>query len=224
MQYRHELKHDITASDVIAIRQRMKAIASCDPHAPDGKYFIRSLYFDTPEDKALVEKQSGVSRRHKFRIRYYNDDTTFIKLEKKVKVGGLGAKIVANLTCEETKAIINGDIAWMKDSESDLIRELYFKMTAERLKPKTIVDYVREPFIYPAGNVRVTLDYDIRVGTDPKEFLNPECVTAPSAPGISILEVKWDDFLPSIIRDAVQLPYAQTCSFSKYEAGRIAYM
>ncbi|WP_051689369.1 VTC domain-containing protein [Butyrivibrio sp. AE2032] len=74
MKYRHELKHDITTSDMIAIRQRLLAVAKADSHAIDGKYLIRSLYFDTPNDKALYEKQDGVSRRNKFRIRYYNGD------------------------------------------------------------------------------------------------------------------------------------------------------
>lgn len=83
MKYRHELKHDITASDMIAIRQRLRAVAEPDRHAIDGKYLIRSLYFDTPSDKALFEKQNGVSRRAKFRIRYYNGDTSVIHLEKK---------------------------------------------------------------------------------------------------------------------------------------------
>lgn len=59
MQFRHECKHEISYSDMIAIRQRMRAVAAADPHAVDGKYLIRSLYFDTPEDKALIEKQAG---------------------------------------------------------------------------------------------------------------------------------------------------------------------
>ncbi len=86
MKYRHELKHEITTGDMITIRQRLRAIARPDPHAVDGKYMIRSLYFDTPTDKALLEKQSGISRRSKFRIRYYNGDKSVIHLEKKCKM------------------------------------------------------------------------------------------------------------------------------------------
>jgi hypothetical protein len=82
VKYRHELKHEINTADMIAIRQRLRAVAEPDKHAVDGKYLIRSLYFDTPNDKALLEKQSGVSRRQKFRIRYYNGDKSVIHLEK----------------------------------------------------------------------------------------------------------------------------------------------
>lgn len=221
MKYRHELKHDITTADMITIRQRLRAVAKPDIHAVDGKYLIRSLYFDTPSDKALFEKQSGVSRRQKFRIRYYNGDKSVIHLEKKCKVGGLGCKISANLTSEQAQAIVDGDISWMKDSKEELIRELYSRMVSERLSPKVIVDYTREPFIYGPGNVRVTLDYNIRTGLRNTDFLNTECITIPAAHGICIMEVKWDEFLPEIIRDAVQLPHGKTGSFSKYEACRL---
>ncbi len=221
MQFRHELKHEITTSDMIAIRQRMRAVAKPDPHVIDGKYLIRSLYFDTPEDKALLEKQSGISRRQKFRIRYYNGDKSLIHLEKKSKVGGLGNKVSANLTEEEADRIVKGDISWMRDSENELIKELYSKMISERLQPKTIVDYTREPFIFGPGNVRVTLDYNIRTGLRNTDFLNTECITVPAAYGVCILEVKWDNYLPEIIRDAVGLPHSRTGAFSKYEACRL---
>ena len=221
MKYRHELKHDITISDMITIRQRLRAVAEADKHAVDGRYLIRSLYFDTPGDKALIEKQSGVSRRAKFRIRYYNGDKSVIHLEKKCKVGGLGLKVSEALSESEAKMIVDDDIGWMKDSEKELIRELYFHMVSERLEPKVIVDYTREPFIFGPGNVRVTLDYNIRTGLNNTDFLDTECITIPAAQGICIMEVKWDEYLPGIIRDVVQLPHARTGSFSKYEACRL---
>ena len=221
MKYRHELKHDITTADMITIRQRLRAVAEPDIHAEDGKYLIRSLYFDTPGDKALFEKQNGVSRRQKFRIRYYNGDTSVIHLEKKCKVGGLGCKISAGLTRQEAQSIVDGDISWMKDANDELIRELYSRMISERLEPKVIVDYTREPFIYGPGNVRVTLDYNIRTGLRNTDFLDTECITIPAAYGICIMEVKWDEYLPEIIRDVVQLPHSRTGSFSKYEACRL---
>ncbi|MCR5268053.1 MAG: polyphosphate polymerase domain-containing protein [Lachnospiraceae bacterium] len=220
MQFRHECKHEISYSDMIAIRQRMRAVAGSDPHATGGKYLIRSLYFDTPEDKALLEKQSGISRRQKFRIRYYNGDTSFIHLEKKSKAGGLGTKVQARLTHEQAQTIVDGQTDWMMGSDEPLIRELYTHMKSERLGPKTIVDYTREPFVFGPGHVRVTLDYDIRSGLGCTDFLNTECITIPAAAHICILEVKWDNYLPDIIRDAVRLPHARTEAFSKYETCR----
>ena len=220
-QYRHEWKHEITLSDAVTIRQRLRAIATPDEHTADGKYFIRSLYFDDLADTALREKLDGVNRREKFRIRYYNGDTGFIKLEKKSKWNGLGTKHSAILTAAEAQSIADGVIAWMGTDSRPLVRELYEKMLFRGLRPKTIVDYTREPFVYAPGNVRVTLDYDIRTGLGCTDFLNPNCVTV--SPGITpiILEVKWDDFLPNSIRAAVQLPSRRAGAFSKYAQCRI---
>ena len=94
-------------------------------------------------------------------------------------------------------------------------------MQYQRLEPKTIVDYTREPFIYRPGNVRVTFDYDIRTGLSGTDFLNPDCVTMPAGDAGIILEVKWDGFLPNIIRDAVWVPGRRETAFSKYAQCRI---
>lgn len=220
MKFRHEIKHEISFSDMLIIRHRLNAVAYPDPHTVNGKYHIRSLYFDTLGDKALMEKINGMSRREKFRIRYYNGDTTVIHLEKKNKIDNLGNKQNAPLTAEQAQNIVDGDNKWMIDSEFPLIRELYSKMQTQGIDPKTIVDYTREPFIYPAGNVRVTLDYHIRSGLRCTDFLNPDCVTVPISDSI-ILEVKWDEFLPDIIRDAVSLADRREGAFSKYATCRI---
>ena len=219
--YRHEWKHEITYADLLAIRMRMSTVAIPDPHTVDGKYLIRSLYFDNSKDKALREKIDGVNMREKFRIRYYNLDPSIIHLEKKSKVNGLGTKYSANLSADEAQKIVDGDIDWMLGSGRPLIEELYCKMRYQGMKPMTIVDYTREPFIYGPGNVRVTLDYDIRTGLNSTDFLNPGCVTIPAGDAPIILEVKWDAYLPDIIRDAVQLKGCRVGAFSKYAQCRI---
>lgn len=221
MTYRHEWKHEINLSDMITIRQRLKAVAQTDIHAVNGSYEIRSLYFDNLSDKALREKLDGVNQREKFRIRYYNRDTSLIHLEKKSKNGGLGTKESTVVTKEQAQAIVDGNYTWMAHSGEPLIKDFHYKMTTQQLRPKTIVDYVREPYIFSAGNVRITIDYDIRTGLLCTDFLNPECVTIPAGNAPIILEVKWDAYLPDIIRDAIQLGSRHPCAFSKYAACRI---
>lgn len=219
--YRHEWKHEIDLSDRIAIRQRLRAVARPDEHARNGRYLIRSLYFDTPSDKALREKIDGVNRREKFRLRYYNGDTSLIHLEKKSKINGLGIKESSVVSAGEVQALLEGDLSWMPHSGRTTVWELYTKMNSQLLRPKTIVDYLREPFVYPPGNVRVTLDYDIRTALDCGGFLDPDCLTIPAGDAPAILEVKWDAYLPEIIRAAVQLPGRRAAAFSKYAACRI---
>ena len=205
----------------MTIRQRLLAVAEPDPHATDGKYLIRSLYFDNDRNKALREKIDGVNMREKFRLRYYNGDPTAIHLEKKSKRNGLGTKYSADLTAEDAQRIINGDVDWMRSCDRPLVQELYCKMRYQGLKPKTIVEYTREPFIFRPGNVRVTFDYDIRTGLSCLDFLNPDSVTVPAGDAGIILEVKWDEFLPDIIRDAVWIPGRRETAFSKYAQSRI---
>lgn len=221
MIYRNELKYEISKSDAFILRRRLRAIMKLDEHAVDGKYLIRSLYFETPTDTALREKMDGVSRREKFRIRYYNYDTSVIHLEKKSKLAGLGNKQKALITKEQVQRIIDGNIHWMKESKEPLLQELYAKMQSQQFRPKTIVDYTREPFVYAPGNVRVTLDYDIRTSLDCKDFLSEEALTIPAGDEVMILEVKWDEFLPDIIRTAVQLEGRKVTAFSKYAQCRI---
>ena len=162
-----------------------------------------------------------MSRREKFRIRYYNGDTGFIQLEKKCKRGGLGWKEQTQLTERQARDIAAERFNAVDPGGDALLGELCRKARTERLRAKTIVDYTREPFVYGPGNVRVTLDEDIRTGLSCVDFLDPDCVTVPAPDARPLMEVKWDAFLPDIIREAVQLPGRQVGAFSKYAACRM---
>lgn len=221
MQFRHEVKHEICNFDMHILRQRLRAVMQSDPHATDGKYEIRSLYFDNSDDKALREKLDGMNIREKYRIRLYNHDTSVIHLERKFKHGGLGYKDSAKLTEAQARSIASGDTAWMAKSNDEVILGFYSRIRNEGLSPKVIVDYTREPFIFAAGNVRVTLDYNIRTALRCIDFLNMNCVTIPAENSPCILEVKWDNFLPDVIRDAVQLGDRHSTAYSKYAACRM---
>lgn len=207
MKFRHEFKYYINMADEIAIKKNLSAIASLDENAGnEGKYRIRSLYFETPEDRVLMEKLYGINNREKFRIRYYNEDTAFIKLEKKIKVNGFGHKISAPVTKELCEKLLVGDVGWMRNSSHALIVELYAKMKFQQLKPKTVVDYIREPFIYGPGNVRITIDSQIQTGINAKDLFSQNLPTIRiNKENIIILEVKYDEFLPEVIRDAIQV-------------------
>lgn len=221
MKFRHEWKHEITVGDCFELCARLSAVAYHDSNGDNGCYSVRSLYFDDLRDTALLEKINGVSRREKFRIRYYNMDTSYICLEKKSKVDKLCHKESQQISKEETESLLAGDTEWMSKSDSPLLREFYCKLGTKGLRPKTVVDYLREAYVFPAGNVRVTMDSNIRTGIWSIDFLNPDCVTVPAGNNTIILEVKWDEFLPDIIRDAVQLNGRRASAFSKYAACRI---
>lgn len=218
--YRHELKFKVSYSEYLAIRSRLRTIMQSDPHASNGTYRIRSVYFDNVYDKALREKIDGVGKREKFRIRYYNDDLSFITLEKKMKIDKLCLKYDAAITEEEFKAILNGDIDWMKDSELELVKELYAKMRYQGLRPRVRVSYLREPYIYKPGNVRVTFDSEIRSSMFRKDFFDADDICATDEVTDMLMEVKYDAFLPEIIQNMIQITGSYQEAFSKYGACR----
>lgn len=222
-QYRHELKYSVSYADYLAMRPRLRAVMTIDPHADSsGRYLVRSIYFDNSDDKVLREKLDGVNNREKFRIRYYNDDLSFITLEKKIKDSRLSSKDTAVITEEELRKILSGDTSFMRDHKEDLVKELYAKMSYQRLKPRVAVSYVREPYIYKAGNVRVTFDSKIRTSLNTQSFLdkNMSDIAATDYPQDMFLEIKYDAFLPEIIQDIIQVPMLRQQAFSKYGACR----
>lgn len=222
-KYRHELKFAIPYADYLSMRTRLQKVMSKDPHTDaSGTYHIRSIYFDNSNDKALREKIDGVGKREKFRIRYYNDDFSFITLEKKMKINNLCLKYDAQISEEECRKILNGDLAFMKDHTEEVVKELYAKMHYQMLKPRVLVSYVREPYIYPVGHVRVTFDSQIRTSLFHQEFLTKKIqdISATDTPQDMILEVKYDAFLPEIIQDLIQTPGIRQQAFSKYSTCR----
>lgn len=222
MKFRNECKHYVTELDLIGLRQRLNAVARRDSFSTDeGGYLIKSLYFDNCYDKALNEKLIGIAAREKFRIRFYNNDASFIRLEKKSKISGLCLKQSAQLSAEQVQSIIDGETEWMTSSDSELICELGAKMQYQCLRPKNIVVYDREAYVYDPGNVRVTIDSNIRGSDNIWRFLEGDEADLKLF-GKTILEVKWDEFLPQIIRDIVQLNNVKTSNFSKYAATRFS--
>ena len=221
LQFRHEVKHEISSHDMLILRQRLRAVMKPDAHAVNGQYLIRSLYFDNFDDKALREKLDGIRTREKYRIRLYNHDTSMIRLERKFKHCGLGYKNSAVLTKDQAQNIADGKIDWMTEQDNEVIRTFYSRIREEGLRPKVIVDYIREPFFFAPGNVRVTLDSNIRTGLSCTDFLDPDCITVPIQDSPCIMEVKWDNYLPDVIRDIIQLEGRRSAAFSKYAASRM---
>ena len=213
---RHELKFPLAPGEDLELSRRLARLFPRDSHAgPGGSYRVTSLYFDTPSDRALREKVEGTGRREKFRLRYYGEDTGRLRLEKKFKAGSLCGKRGVPLGREEALRLLGGDWGWLLDPGDPLLVELYSKLRGQLLRPAAVVCYDREAFRFPPGNVRVTLDRRIRAGRLGEGFLEPERLRLPAAAGVTVLEVKYDGFLPEVVRLAVQLPARQSAC-SKY--------
>lgn len=217
LKLRHEFKHRINAADDLVLTARLRKLFPHDKHADShGSYRVSSLYFDTPYDKALRQKLDSVDRREKFRLRYYGEDTQMILLEKKFKINGLCGKHKVRLSEAEAQQLLAGDIDFLLTRPEALCAEFYSKLRGQGLAPKTVVVYDREAFLYAPGNVRITLDRRLRTGLRRFDFLEPARLRTPVADGLTVLEVKYDAYLPEIVRMAVQVPCRQAAACSKY--------
>lgn len=215
MEYRHELKFQMSDLDMVRLKHRLEPLMSLDPNQQNEFYTIRSLYFDDFSDSCFSENLAGVDRRSKYRIRLYEDHTDYINLEKKSKLHGMTKKESERLDLSQVLPYIDGT---SELTAGPLTTELFIKQQSQGLAPKCVVEYERCAFTEEAGNVRVTFDTNIRGSLDVDRFLDfSEDFMMPSTePGMHILEIKYDEFLPTYIREAVDLNNLLRQSFSKY--------
>lgn len=220
---RRELKHAITRLDCHLLRNNLQHFMTLDPHAKkDGQYLIRSVYFDNFDNKILNQKKEGLYHRDKFRVRLYDHDASFINLEKKSKRDNLCYKEKCRITAEEYERIRIGDTAWMEEDDRPLMRELYVHMNLFQLKPVCVVDYIREVYIYEQGNVRVTFDSSVKTSYKDTNILNPDLLMVETLdPNMVILEIKYDEYLPDVIKYLLQVKDCRKTSFSKYQYSRM---
>jgi len=219
--YRNEYKHSISQETRITLHSRLKKFLPMDVHSQGKSYLIKNLYFDTLYDDALNEKLNGDPYREKFRIRCYNNDYNYIRLEKKVKEIRKGYKLSTKLAKKDIQKILLGDIEFLKDKDDSLQKEFYVKMKTKVLLPKIIIQYQREAYTFRPGNTRITLDYNIRCSINPTDFFNDTLSYLEIEPHKCVLEVKFDHFLPEIIRDLIQVNETTSTANSKYASGRL---
>lgn len=219
-QYRHELKYVITEGEHKLLSTRIKACLKQDYHASKngGEYFIRSLYFDDPFDTALWEKASGTGSRDKFRIRIYNMQDDAIKLERKHKEGQYIKKDSVSLSRQDCDEIVHGKFECLKHNESPFAMQFYGILLSNHLRPKVLVDYTREPYVFPAEDVRITFDKNVRTAMRCTDLFNPNVITYPvwDLANCMILEVKFNESMPQYVQELLTLGSAQRTAASKY--------
>lgn len=215
--YRNEWKYLIGFQEKEALKVRMAPLLQMDKHASQSGYMIRSLYFDDYWNSAYEEKMMGVLARKKYRIRIYNYSDRNIKLERKGKVGSYIYKEAAPLTRDETEKIIRGEYGFLLKSPHKLCQEFYVECMCHMMRPRVIVDYEREPYIMEAGTVRITFDSHVRTPVLSFDIFDDSlpCLDAVE-PEKLIMEVKFTEFLPQIVRTILPPASSDFAAVSKY--------
>lgn len=197
-KYRHELKFKISNSAAEVLKQKLSLILKKDKNAyySDGSYLIKSLYFDDLDSSSYYEKMDGVLYRKKYRIRIYNNNDKFIRLEKKMKHNTYTAKEQILISKDIYSKILNGKLDEI-DSPTGLLEEFITNSKTKHLVPSVIVLYHRIAFTYPISEVRITFDSHIQSGLYNYDLFDKEVpMYDVSEPGKQVLEVKFNEVLP----------------------------
>lgn len=199
--FRHELKYYMNQRDYELLRTTISSLLTPDAHSYEGGYHIRSLYFDDYEDSARHEKISGVQHRKKYRIRIYNKSDDFIRLERKYKDGPYVSKDSIVLSRDEYEMIMDRDFGFLLEKNSQLAHDFYMELQCRGSHPVAVVDYYREAFVHSLEDVRITFDTDLRAAYFSKDIFDPDLQTMPMyEDGLSVLEVKYNRYLPLYIK------------------------
>lgn len=223
MQYegnmlRHEMKYYINKSVYHTLRNRLKTVIFIDPNMKrEEGYLVSSLYFDDMYQSALEEKQSGIRFRKKFRIRCYDLEDKYIKLECKKKYHEFISKISAPLTRAEYDCILSGNYEFLRHRKEQVCKELLAYNRTRLMKPKVVVEYMREAYVLPTGNVRITFDKDIAASIGNYNMFSKDYITRKVLEEETmVMEVKFDDFLPAHVMSILRTAMTDKCAISKY--------
>lgn len=208
-KYRHEIKFIISKQMSLILKQRLVLAMDVDKNSVnlDNTYFIRSLYFDDINSTAYYEKIDGVLYRKKYRIRIYNNDSSFIRLERKWKHNNMTSKDQLKISKENcinllTNQFDNIDKELLNNS---LMKEFITDIKVFGLKPSVIVDYKRLAYTYPISEVRITFDERIKSGLYNCNLFNMNRITYDVIDNNEVvLEVKFNEVLPEHISIILQ--------------------
>lgn len=218
-EYRHELKYYLNLGDYEMLRTRLRLTMEQDRYARrnEGEYFIRSLYFDDADDSAFREKLAGDNDRDKYRLRIYNMKDDVVKLERKHKQAGYILKESLDLSRADAESLLRGDYGVLLGREEPFARRMYRTFSTALFKPRVIVDYMREAYVFPVEDVRITFDKNVRTGFRNVDLFNPNIITYPAVSGYDmVLEVKFNRYLPTYVRALLQTDAHARSAISKY--------
>lgn len=214
---RVEKKYPVNVIDMENLKERLGTVLQADPHNGKEGYIVRSLYFDSYKDMDYFAKADGLDNRKKIRLRIYSPADTSVKLEIKEKVNGRQRKRSVSISRQEAEQMLRGEYEFLLSMESSLAKTLYLYMTKEGYRPKCIVEYDRYAFIHQSNDTRVTFDQNLRCSCDFEHFLSEDVFWIPAEDRSRItLEVKYNHFLLSAVKNAVSSRLTLEVSNSKY--------
>ena len=214
---RQEKKYALNLADGVALGGQLGAVMHADAHNGAQGYTIRSLYFDTPDDQDFQDKIDGLELRRKIRLRTYSPRSDFAMLEMKQKEGPYQRKRSLRLSREDARRLCRGDYRSLQSYDDPFAAECYGLMHCRCYRPRAIVVYRRQAFVARENHIRVTLDSQIAATESGWDLFDPGLSLYPVLdPFRMVLEVKYNGFLLSYLKDLLDLVGRPELSVSKY--------
>lgn len=219
--FRKEIKYKISKIDFLRLTKHLDVLMQRDKNGVNGTYIVRSQYYDSLCDRDLHDNLDGVLEKRKIRVRIYTTDDPYAKLEYKCKSNTDGKKFSLNITKEEALAMEKRQFGFLLNHEEELAKTLYLKMNQGGYMPKTIVEYKRTAYMHAVSDVRITFDTDIKAAVVPYGIFSKKLSYVPLIEGDQgILEVKYNDFIPSELKRVIQEINSLPEANSKYSSAR----
>jgi len=222
---RNELKYYISFGEYIILSNKLKKILKKDKYCKNEEgYFIRSLYFDSVNNKAFHEKMAGVENRKKYRLRIYNFKDNKVKFEIKNKNNNQIKKETAVISRKDALQVGKGELDVLLKYKNPILNKIYCTFKSQKFHPIVLIDYIREPYVYEFNDVRITFDKCLASNSSKLELFDKNASMRKFLnKGLVIMEIKYNGFLPLWIRDLMQIRRFKRCAISKYCLGRMAF-
>ena len=217
-QFRHEEKFLVSSDMMEVTRRRLANVMDIDTHAShNNQYHIRSVYFDDMYHSCYYDNENGIDPRSKFRIRIYNLSSDVISLEKKSKIRGMTLKQTYQIDYDDCLKMIKGETIDNRVGQSPVLDEWIYLRNARLLKPVFICEYLRIPYVFKQGNVRITFDTKICASKQCSNLFSPNISRiAVMKSCLNLIEIKYDSYLPDVLRGIIDNTHMNRISFSKF--------
>lgn len=214
---RQEKKYLLTHEQFRRMDHLFGQVLHPDEHNGANGYCVRSLYFDTLDEKDFYDKEDGIELRRKIRLRIYAPDNDFAMLEMKQKQGEKQKKRSLKISRADAQALCQGDYSCLLNYDSAFARECYGLMNMLCYRPKSIVEYRRRAYVAHENKTRITFDFNIQATESDFRLFSKQLNMAPVFdPYLTVLEVKFNGFLLSYIKQIVSMEGKLPTSVSKY--------
>ncbi|WP_307802659.1 polyphosphate polymerase domain-containing protein [Cellulomonas dongxiuzhuiae] len=224
---RFEIKYLVPQAQADELRTELGRHMDEDAYSGATGYPVTSLYYDTPHLRLYWEKIEGLRFRRKLRVRHYGtaddltaDSAVFVEIKQRVNRVTQKRRVRlpyrdALLLCSPQGYAPVGEISSREHAFLDEVTALVGELG---LRPTVTTAYHREAWVGREADLglRITLDHRLR-GRDRDFHLASESLNRLTLPpGLSILEVKADERVPTWVTDAAARMSLDLVRISKY--------